>query len=188
MPADDLEEAMSEDDLAEGQVPITALQEHFSVSFTRMIAYAAGCSIKPHETDYEGVDITIVSSAEYRGYYGPQFELQLKCTYQESLLKDDSMTWRMKAKPFRKLTRRNRYIPAYLGVLLIPREPEPWLRTDEWGLFTRSRMFWESADNLRYDGPIKEYHTVHLPRRNLFTGEQLLGIMKTIGDAEEGSR
>ncbi|MFF5519052.1 DUF4365 domain-containing protein [Streptomyces coeruleorubidus] len=188
MPTDDLEEPMGEDDLAEGQVPITALQEHFSVSFTRMIAYAAGCSIKPHETDYEGVDITIVSSTEYRGYYGPQFELQLKCTYQESLLKDDSMTWQMKAKPFRKLTRRKRYIPAYLGVLLIPREPEPWLRTDEWGLFTRSRMFWESADNLRHDGPIKEYHTVHLPRRNLFTGEQLLGIMKTIGDAEEGSR
>ncbi|GHF27224.1 hypothetical protein GCM10018790_00610 [Kitasatospora xanthocidica] len=179
---------MGEDDLAEGQVPITALQEHFSVSFTRMIAYAAGCSIKPHETDYEGVDITIVSSCEYHGYYGPQFELQLKCTHQESLLKDDSMTWRMKAKPFRKLTRGKRFIPAYLGVLLIPREPEPWLNVDDWGLFTRSRMFWESAENLRHDGPIKDYHTVHLPRRNLFTVDQLRGIMKSIGDAEEGQR
>ena len=188
MPEGDVEKEMGEEDLAEGQVPITALQEHFSVSFTRMVAYAAGCSIKPHETDYEGVDITIVSSAEYRGYYGPQFELQLKCTYQESLLKDDSMTWKMKAKPFQKLTRKKRYIPAYLGVLLIPREPEPWVRANEYGLFTGSRMFWESAENLRHDGPIRDHHTVHLPRQNLFTGEQLLGIMKSIGDAEGGLR
>ncbi|WP_331756378.1 DUF4365 domain-containing protein [Streptomyces sp. NBC_01568] len=188
MPAEDLDEAMNDADLAEGQVPITALQEHFSVSFTRMIAYAAGCSIKPHETDYEGVDITVVSSTEYRGYYGPQFELQLKCTYQESLLKEDHMAWQMKKKPFEKLTREKRYIPAYLGVLLIPREQTSWLRTDEDGLFTRSRMFWESADNLRQTEPVADRHTVHLPRRNLFTGDQLLKIMKRIGDAEEGSR
>jgi Domain of unknown function (DUF4365) len=187
MPPDGADGPMNDEDLAEGQVPISAMQEHFSVAFTRMIAYAAGCSIKTHETDYEGVDITIASSAEY-WYYGPQFELQLKCTYQDDLLKDDHMTWQMKAKPFRKLTREKRYIPAYLGVLLIPRKPEPWLRTDENGLFTRSRMFWESADNLRHDGPIAEKRTVHLPRRNLFTGDQLLGIMKAIGDAEEGAR
>lgn len=188
MAEDSTEEKMGEHDLADGQVPITALQEHFSVSYTRMIAYAVGCSIKTHETDYEGVDITLVSSTEYHGYYGPQFELQLKCTYQESLLKDDSMAWKMKAKPFRKLTRTKRFIPAYLGVLLIPREPEPWLHTNEYGLYTRSRMFWESADNLRHDGPIGEHHTVHLPRQNLFTGEQLLGIMKSIGEAERGLR
>ncbi|WP_028649983.1 DUF4365 domain-containing protein [Nocardiopsis sp. CNT312] len=174
------------DDLVDGQLPMNARQEHFSLAFTRMIAYTAGCSIKTHETDYDGVDITLVSSAEYHRYYGPQFELQLKCTTQHRYLNDDHMAWPMKAKPFHKLTRGKRYIPAYLGVLLVPREPEPWLSVDEEGLVTRSRMYWQSADALATSEEIGGTRTVHLPRSQLFTPARLMGIMKDIGEQEGG--
>ncbi|MFE4381276.1 DUF4365 domain-containing protein [Streptomyces cyaneofuscatus] len=179
---------MGPDDLVDGQLPMTARQEHFSLAFTRMITYEAGCSIKSHEVDYEGVDITVVSSAEYSYYYGPQFELQLKCTTQDRFLRDDHMAWPMKAKPFRKLTQDRKFIPSYLGVLLIPREPDPWLTVTEDGLLTKSRMFWQSADQLRTSKSLGDTHTVHLPRSNLFVRDGLLGIMKAIGEQEGGAR
>ncbi|MET7346359.1 DUF4365 domain-containing protein [Streptomyces sp. NPDC087866] len=184
----DVSGSMGPEDLVDGQLPMTARQEHFSLAFMRMITYEAGCSVKSHEVDYEGVDITVVSSAEYRYYYGPQFELQLKCTTQHRYLADDHMAWPMKEKPFRKLTQEKKFIPSYLGVLLIPREPDPWLTVTEEGLLTQSRLYWASADDLRVTGDLGATHTVHLPRSNLFVRDQLLGIMNAIGEQEGGAR
>lgn len=165
-----------------GSLPITAQQEHFSLAFTRMVTYAAGFSIKSHETDFDGVDITIVSSAEYETYYCPEFELQLKCTTQQHLLKEDHMAWPLEAKPYRKLTHPKRYSPAVLGVLLIPDEQDPLLEQDESVLLTRSRMYWEWANHLAPLPDGQESKTVHLPRANLFDVSQLQDIMAAIGE------
>ncbi len=184
MAAVDDEGPMGKEDLVDGQLPMNARQEHFSLAFTRLVAYTAGCTIKTHETDYDGVDITLASAAEYKRFYAPQFELQLKCTTQARYLADDHMAWPMKGKPFRKLTRGKRYVPAYLGVLLVPEDPDRWLSVDERGLVTESRMYWQAATELVSTGEVGQTRTVHLPRSNLFTPEQLLGIMKKLG--EEG--
>jgi Domain of unknown function (DUF4365) len=175
-------------------LPMTARFEHFSLAFTRMVVYVAGCCIKSHETDYDGVDITIVSETSYKRFYAPECVLQLKCTTQSRLLKGNAMTWPMKAKPYRKLTVPERFTPAYLGVLLIPdnaeASTEDWLSVDEEKLVSKSRMYWEKAsafEPLPSDDP-RETVTVKLPRSNLFTGLQLLGIMRSIGDDEEEAR
>ncbi|MEU6299998.1 DUF4365 domain-containing protein [Streptomyces erythrochromogenes] len=165
-----------------GSLPITAQQEHFSLAFTRMVTYAAGFSIKGHETDFDGVDITIVSSAEYETYYCPEFELQLKCTTQQHLLKEDHMAWSMEVKPYRKLTHPKRYNPAVLGVLLIPDEQGTLLEQDEGALLTRSRMYWEWASRLPPLPDGQESKTVHLPRANLFDVPQLQNIFATLGE------
>ena len=172
-------------------LPITARYEHFSIAFTRMVTYVAGCSIKSHETDYDGVDITISSSIEYERFYGAELELQLKCTTQQRLLQNSSMTWPMKAKPYQKLTRKKKqYIPRYLGVLLLPEDPDDWLSVDERQLVSKSRMYWEAAttfEPMAADDE-RETVTVHLPRSNIFDGTQLLRIMQQIGDAEDEDR
>ncbi|MFF4482879.1 DUF4365 domain-containing protein [Streptomyces sp. NPDC001520] len=152
------------------------------MAFTHMVTYAAGFSIKNHETDYDGVDITIVSSAEYEMYYCPEFELQLKCTTQQNLLREDHMAWALEAKPFRKLTHPKRYNPALLGVLLIPDEQEALLEQDEDALLTRSRMYWQWANQVGVLPDRQESKTVHLPRANLFDVPQLQDIMATIGE------
>jgi hypothetical protein len=169
----------------DGNLPSSARKEHFSLAFVHMVTYAAGCSIKTHETDYDGVDITIVSSAEYERWYCPEFELQVKCTSRRELLRRDHLAWTMEARPFRKLTNPKRYNPAYLGVLLLPAEPEPFLDITDERLLSRSRMYWQRAADL---GTIREGQatkTVRLPRSNLFDVEQLLGIMRDIGDGGE---
>lgn len=165
------------------ELPLPEKKNQLSLAFTHMVASAAGCSIKNHTTDYDGVDITVTSSAEYETWYCPQFELQLKCTEQESrYLKDDHMSWPMEAGPFRRLTNEKRYIVAILGVLVVPDLEVPWLDQDEERLLLRGRMYWQWASKLGEISEGKDSKTVHLPTSNLFDVEHLLGIMKHIGD------
>lgn len=163
-------------------LPRSARQEQFSLAFVQLVVAAAGCSIKTHATDYDGVDITIASSAEYDVYYGPQFELQVKCTTQDQYLKDDHLVWPMKARPFSKLINPKRFIPAYLGVLLVPGDASLWLEQDDQQLLTRSRLYFERASQLGELSISQSSRTVHLPRSNLFTVAALEGIMAAIGD------
>lgn len=181
--------ASDQRDLVDGQLPMSARQENISLAFTRLVTYSAGCAVKTHDTDYEGVDLTITSSADYARYCGVEFELQLKATTQHRYLTETHMAWPMKMKPYRKLVKSKRYIRAYLGVLLLPEDAKTWVTVDESRLITEGRMYWEAAalfPPAPEDAGLTK--TVHLPRSNLFVGEQLLGIMKTIGDIEEGPR
>ncbi|PSL53286.1 uncharacterized protein DUF4365 [Saccharothrix carnea] len=166
----------------DGGLPFGARQEQFSLGFVRMVAAAAGCSIKSHATDYDGVDITITSSAEYERFYSPDFELQLKCTTRQDLLASDHLAWRMERKPFLKLVNPKRYNEAFLGVLVIPDDPAKLLELTEDNFTSSSRMYWEHAAKLGSIGDDAESKTVHLPRSNLFTVDALRGIMQRIGE------
>jgi uncharacterized protein DUF4365 len=182
---DDGPEEVGAVDAADGGLPHNACKEQFSLAFVRMVVAAAGCSIKNHETDYDGVDVTIVSSTEYSRFYCPDFELQLKCTTRHDLLTEDHLAWPMKAAPFAKLINPKRYDEAFLGVLLIPPKSEPWLDLTENGLATASRMYWEHAAKLGTIGEDQGSRTVHLPRSNLFDVSGLRGIMRTIGEGSQ---
>ncbi|MCS7484482.1 DUF4365 domain-containing protein [Umezawaea endophytica] len=94
---DDGPRAVGTIDAPDGDLPHNARKEHFSLAFVRMVVAAAGCSIKAHETDYDGVDITIASSAEYSTFYCPDFELQVKCTTRHDLLTEEHLAWPMEA-------------------------------------------------------------------------------------------
>ncbi len=166
----------------DGGLPITARQEQFSLAFVRMVAAAAGCSIKSHETDYDGVDITVVASAEYERYYCPEFEMQLKCTTQHRLLKVDYLSWTLERDRFLKLVNPKRYTPALLGVLLVPEDHDQLLELSESGLFTASRLYWEYAANLGAIADGAATKTARLPRSNLFDVGALQGIMQSIGE------
>jgi hypothetical protein len=163
-------------------LPLSAMKEQFSLGYVHMVASAAGFSIKNHATDYDGVDITIFSSVEYETYYCPQFELQVKCTSQHSVLRPHGIAWQMEARPFRKLTSRKRFIPAYLGVLIVPGDPETWLEQDQERLLTRSRMYWQQATRLGEIDGTAGSKTVHLPLTNLFDVPQLRRIMESMCD------
>jgi Domain of unknown function (DUF4365) len=165
-----------------GELPANAMKELFSEAFVRMVAAAAGCYVKTHSADYDGVDLTITSQADYEIYHGPQLELQLKCTSRQELLREEHLAWQMNAGPYRKLTDPRRYCPAYLGVLLVPGDPLAWLEQDETRLATESRMYWQRARDLEPIADGAATKTVRLPRSNLFDVEQLQAIMKSIGD------
>lgn len=163
------------------ELPMSTKKEQFSLGYVRMVAAAAGVSIKSHATDVDGVDITLASSAEYEMFYCPQFELQLKCTSQRRTIHKDHIVWTLKAGPFRRLTHPKRHIPAYLGVLYVPAESDEWMTQNEELLLVRSRMYWQSAAKLGTIKDTQDTKTVHLPSSNLFDVDQLRDIMETIG-------
>jgi hypothetical protein len=166
-------------------LPLNEMKQQFSLAFVHMVASAAGCSIKRHDTDYDGVDITITSSAEYETHYGPQIELQVKCSAQANLLTGDTMRWKLEARAFRLLTDPRSYVTRLLAVLFVPGDPSDWLDQDEQRLLASSCMYWGGASEL---GTLKEGRqskVVHLPRSNIFNVAQLQGIMKAIGDGGE---
>ena len=78
-------------------LPLSEMKQQFSFAFVKMVASAAGCSIKQHSTDYDGVDLTVYSSDEYAVSSYPNFELQVKCTSQRDLMTADALAWRMDA-------------------------------------------------------------------------------------------
>jgi hypothetical protein len=170
------------DGLLDGGLVMSARQEQFSLGFVRMVAAAAGCSVKTHETDYDGVDITVVASTEYETWYCPEIELQVKCTSQHRLLREDSLSWSMKRDRFLKLTNPKRYTPAFLAVLLVPAEDEPLLRLDHDGFMSASRMYWQAASQLGAIPDGQANKTVNLPTSNLFDVEALQGIMQVVGE------
>jgi hypothetical protein len=82
-------------------------------------------------------------------YYGPEFKLQVKCTSRHDLLRVDHLAWSMEAGPYGKLINPKRFLPAYLGVLVVPGDdPEAWLDQDEDRSITGSRMYWQRARDL----------------------------------------
>jgi hypothetical protein len=168
-----------------GALPTNEMKQQFSFAFLHMVVSAAGCSIKDHRTDYDGVDVTVASSAEYELYYGPQIEIQLKSTAQSALLTEDAMKWDLSAERFGKLTNSKAYVPRFLAVLLVPDDPALWLEQDETRLVTSSCMYWQRAEELGILPEGQKSRVVRLPRSNILNVMQLQGIMKTIGDGGE---
>jgi len=169
----------------QNQLPETEMKQQFSLAFVQMVASAAGCSVKEHKTDYDGVDITIVSSMDYIKHFGPQIELQVKCTSQQRLRTPTTMKWKLEADRFRKLTNPKSYLPRFIGVLLVPAGPSSWLSQDEGQLLTKSRLYWERASELGTIEDGRDSKIVHLPRSNILNVAQLQDIMKTVGDGGE---
>lgn len=165
-------------------LPLNAMKEQFSLGFVQMVAAAAGFSLKRHATDYDGVDITIASSKRHRRFYAPEFELQVKCTSQRLTVERELLAWSLEARAFRKLTDPARFIPAYLGVLVVPGDPEKWLdwNASEAGFETKAEMYWARAADLGEitDGAASK--TVRIPQANVFDVSQLRSIMDAIGD------
>jgi hypothetical protein len=134
------------------------------------------------ETDYDGVDLEIVAPGDQEWAWSPRFELQVKCTAQAEFVGPETVTWRMEARPFRRLIHPRRIVPAYLAVMVVPEEAKSWLEWDEDWLRLNACMYWARAADLGSIAEGAASTRVHLPRRNLFDVTQLRRIMESLGD------
>lgn len=167
----------------EGSLPVSAMKEDLSLAYLNMIASACGLTVGDWAQDYDGRDTTLSSSVDfYPDMYGPKVDVQLKCTGQSSVQRDDSIAWPLKSHVYDMLSRRNRSTPALLCVLVVPEEVGHWLITDQLGLLARCHMFWQWGHLFAPVRPGQDSQTVHLPRENLLTPQVMLELM------EEASR
>jgi hypothetical protein len=161
-----------------GTLPQTAMQEQLSIAWLHMTASAAGCKLHRWDTDYDSIDITVHASARYSNASAARIDMQLKCTTQQDLLGDASLSYSLKRQNYEALVDPDRDVPAVLGVLLVPVQADAWLSHSEDNLLASSCMYYSLAsewDGIPADVASK---TVHLPRANVLDVPALLDLLQ----------
>lgn len=154
-------------------------KQQLSLAYVRAVATAARCSVEEIAVDYQTVDLTIRQSAPHQLWDEALLDVQLKCTSQD-VLRDAHLAFPLEKKHYDALRNTRRYTPAILVVMIVPPALEGWIHQDEESLRVSRAAYWTS---LRGQPEIAtKSTTVHVPRTNLFTTEQLLLMLSRIGN------
>lgn len=154
----------------EDELPLNERKAIFGVVYLRAVAAVAGYGAGVPESDYDSVDL-IVSSKEGKRH---RLEFQVKCTAAE-LPQGDDFPFRLEKKNYDEL-RIDTITPRLLLVVLVPDEPEAWLRQSERRMNLRRSGYWLSLRGLD-ESPGQSSITVRVPRVNLLTPSALRALM-----------
>lgn len=169
--------------LPEGSMPLGGMKEELSFAYLHMLASATGLTIGTWSQDYDVRDITLRSSVDYAdfnedGLSDAGIDVQLKCTGQEQVDRDDTIAWSLTKRSLGKLNKTNRTTPYLLTVLVTPDDAAFWLSSGVEGLLARSHMYYQWGHELPTLVPGNKTQTVHLPKANLLTPASLLDLME----------
>src|SRR5262249_43171513 len=152
-------------------------KQQFNIAYVHAVASRAGYACQVQIVDDDSVDVTLAA----RGWIhrrsvvrSPRLELQLKATSQD-ILRADHLEFRLPRKNYDELREENMN-PRLLVVLLLPAELEGWLRQSEEELILHRGAYWRSLRGM--PDVATEKVTVSLPRVNLFSVDQLRGLME----------
>jgi hypothetical protein len=122
--------------------------EQFNIAYIRSLAAHAGFKVSSCEVDDDSIDITIegtgFSSSLYRN---PKIDIQLKST-KNFKLKNNTITYALKAKNYSDLIGDNVLSPRYLVLLHLPVNISDWLYHSINGITLRNRCYWFSLREL----------------------------------------
>jgi hypothetical protein len=151
-------------------------KEQFSVAYVRAVVAAAGYNIGKMEVDEDSVDLTIAASR----YFLPTratIDLQLKCTADDKVLREEFIHFPLKTKNYNDL--RTARLPHALVVVVVPPNVEDWLIQTEEEMVMRRCGYWLSLAG-QPEIPNQVSVTVKIPRAQQFTSVALKDMMKTI--------
>lgn len=155
-------------------------KEQFSNAYLRAVVATAGYSVYQPEVDDDSVDWGIGARGGGGTVRSPKVELQLKCTSRE-VLKDDHVAFPLKRKNYDELRHTDYQVPRILVVVLVPEDVGAWLVQSEECLALHHCGYWLSLYG-RNDVTNSENVTVHLSRSNIFSVDELTGIMDRIAE------
>ncbi len=167
-------------ELYDDDIPLSAIKEQWSRATLDAIAAPVALDVSSWKTDYDGFDVTLRSDHDYgpTGVYGPKLDIQLKCTSQQRVLRDDHVAWQLDARTAGKLSTPNRGTMAILCVAVTPEHPGHWLEWPEGGLLAYSRTYFLRGSEIAVPGVGQESQVVHLPYANLLTPISLRSLME----------
>ena len=156
---------------------ITQRMELFSRAYAHAVIYAAGFNTGDFQIDNVSTDCQIADDAGREA----QLSIQLKATSQDAL-KADHVAFELPIKNYNDL-RKDVLVPKILVVVLIPSSPDEWVYQSENELALRHCGYWLS---LRGKEEIENLTsiTVHLPRTQVFSVEQVRLLIEQIGNGE----
>lgn len=163
----------------DGSLPVTAMKEEISRAYINVVAGAAGLQIGTWSQDYDCMDVTLSSNVDYAPYRcAPKIDVQLKCTGQSSVQKDEHIAWSLAVRTVDKMSKLNRSNPMLLCVLVTAAAYWDWLHLDQNGLLAKSHMYWLWGHYMPAAKMEQEEQTVHLPIGNRVTPASILELME----------
>ncbi len=154
-------------------------KEQLSLAYALAVASTARCAVREYRVDDDSVDITISSTQPGTALHSPMVEVQLKATSLDVLGSQD-INFPLKVKNYNDLRQRT-LVPRILVVMLLPNDPEGWLKQAEFKTQVYRCAYWRSLWGMPATTNTASV-TVAVPRSNIFSPEALSRIMSTIGN------
>jgi hypothetical protein len=168
-----------------GVIPMNEIKQLLSVAYLRMVAAAAGVATLGWDSDYDGVDVTLSSGADFGGRVAMKMDVQLKCTSSPSFVADNMLSWRLGRDKYLKLRAPKRYDVAMLAVLVIPHEDyDDWLSQDEERLLARSCMYYSLSDEWDHIADDAASKVVSLSRSRILNADAMNAALQHAADKD----
>ncbi len=151
--------------------------EQLSLTYVRAVAARAGYQVIRPEPDIDSVDGILLSNAGQR----PRIDFQAKATSQD-VLRADALHYPLPVKNYNDL-RAETISPRILVVLLMPSEDDQWISQSEEELCIRYCAYWYSLEGQPSTTNTNSI-TVQIPSGNVFTVDQLTGLMAKVERGE----
>src|SRR5262249_25518326 len=142
-------------------------------------AARAGYGCMQPSIDDDSVDVEVGATGLIHAtsvLHTPKLQLQLKATAQQIVLKDTHVAFPLPIKNYNDLRKRT-MIPRLLVVLLLPPTLEEWLHQTEERMVSTKCAYWLSLLG-QPDVANEATITVHIPRQNAFTVDNLRDLME----------
>jgi hypothetical protein len=158
--------------------------EALSRAYLQAVAAACGLTFSERSADY-GIDLTLHEVVRRGGRYresGLGLDVQLKST--------TAVTWRLRALRYDLTANayddliRDEPRPRILALLVLPASERRWVGVSERQLRIGGAMYWMSLRGARRVPNVRSVR-VEIPRRQLFTPDELRRIMALVRSGQE---
>ncbi len=149
-----------------GVLPRNEMKQQISLAYLRMVAATAGINVLDWSSDYEGVDTTVQSGAEFPARIGIKLDIQLKCTSSPNWTKDH-LTHQLSRVRYEKLRHEKRLELAMLAVLVVPDDFNDWLDLNEERLHSKCCMYYALTNEWPLIDGDQDSKVVHLSKRDI---------------------
>lgn len=160
------------------------IREELSVAYLHAVAAKAGYSWESTRVDRDGIDGRVFARGRISDeavFASPIIGFQLKET---SSVQDfaDPIHFKLKQKNYEDLRARSVH-PRYLALLLLPNDPEDWLKLDINQMAMKRCMYWHSLAKAP-PSPNETSTTVLVSRANLLDVRALQSLMHAASRGE----
>lgn len=164
----------------------TQRKEDISISYISALCAYGGIAYDTIRHDDDSTDGTLRKriSLDNNRRFDAELRIQLKCTSSTSQYadKDDSLTYKLKAKNYNDLCLEST-TPIILGLLVLPEEEATWLSWTSEELLIRGTMYWaefSSQDITNNSGTVN----VKIDKKNVINVDTLNEILEKIAREE----
>lgn len=149
-------------------------KEQFNIAYIGAMAAQAGFDTLEPKVDDDSVDLYLTGKGFKGKIRNPQIQLQLKCTSQDLVSKDE-IKFPLKRKNYDDLRGDDLVCPRYLVVMLVPKEEQKWIDHHTTGMTLHHNCYWVSIKN--WPATKNTSVTVNIPLHQRVTTETLKNLM-----------